>query len=107
MWAHITLIYPFRATARIDAETVQAIESVLASLGSFDFTLTTVEYFRSPRVVLYLAPEPATLFKALTNAYVMEFPDTPPHEGVFDEFVPHVQVADEKQAETLAASRWM
>jgi 2'-5' RNA ligase len=88
MWAHSTLIYPFRATARIDAETVQAIESVLASFGSFDFTLTTVEYFRSPRVVLYLAPEPATPFK---------------ERGVFDEFVPHVQVADEKEAETLAA----
>jgi hypothetical protein len=103
MWAHITLIYPFRDSARVDAETAQAIESVLASFESFAFTLTTVEYFRSPRVVLYLAPEPAAPFKALTNALATEFPDTPPYGGMFDEIIPHVQVADEKGTETLTA----
>jgi 2'-5' RNA ligase superfamily len=103
MWAHITLIYPFRDSARIDAETVRAIESVLASFASFDFALTTVEYFRTPRVVLYLAPEPATPFKALTDAFAIEFPDTPPYGGMFDECIPHIQVADDREAETLAA----
>jgi 2'-5' RNA ligase superfamily len=103
MWAHITLIYPFRDSAQADAETVRAIESVLASFESFAFTLTTVEYFRSPRVALYLAPEPAAPFKALTNALATEFPETPPYGGMFDEIIPHVQVADEEDTETLAA----
>jgi 2'-5' RNA ligase len=56
MWAHITLIYPFRETARIDDGTIDEIERLLDSFASFDFTLTTVEYFSSPPVVLYLAP---------------------------------------------------
>jgi len=102
MWAHITVIYSFRDSARIDAETVQAIESVLASFERFDFALTTVECFRNPQVVLYLAPEPAAPFKAMTNAFAMEFTDTPPYGGVFDEFIPHVQVADEEDVEIRA-----
>jgi hypothetical protein len=103
MWAHITLIYPFRDSARIDAETMRGIGSVLTSFVSFTFMLTTVEYFRRPRVVLYLAPEPAAPFQELTRALARMFPDAPPYRGVFDEIIPHVQIADEDDPEILAA----
>jgi 2'-5' RNA ligase len=102
MWAHITLIYPYRDSARIDAESMRDIESVVTSIVSFPFTLTTVEYFRSPPVVLYLAPEPAAPFQELTLAFARIFPDAPPYGGVFDEIVPHVTVADENDPEILA-----
>jgi 2'-5' RNA ligase len=102
MWAHITLIYPFYDSARIDAETMRGIESVVTSFVSFPFTLTTVEYFRSPSVVLYLAPEPAAPFQELTRGFVRIFPNALPYGGVFDEIVPHVTVADENDPETLA-----
>lgn len=102
MWAHVTLIYPFRDSAQIDASMERDISSVLASFESFDFTLTAIDYFRSPRVVLYLAPEPAALFKTLTRAFANRFPDTPPYGGMFSEMVPHVSVADEEDLEILA-----
>jgi hypothetical protein len=102
MWAHVTLIYPFRDSARIDADTEREISSVLAPFESFDFTLTAIECFRSPRVVLYLAPEPAARFKTLTRAFANRFPDTPPYGGMFAETVPHVSVADEEDFEILA-----
>jgi hypothetical protein len=102
MPAHITLIYPFRDSARIDAETIEDIGSVLSSFVSFTFTLTTVECFRSPLVVLYLAPEPAAPFQELTRAFARRFPDAPPYEGVFDEIIPHVKIADEEDPEILA-----
>jgi 2'-5' RNA ligase len=102
MWAHVTLIYPFRDSARIDAEAVQGIASVVTSFVSFPFTLTTVEYFRSPLLVVYLAPEPAEPFQELTRAFARMFPDAPPYEGVFDEIVPHVTVADENDPKVLA-----
>jgi 2'-5' RNA ligase superfamily len=103
MWAHTTLIYPFRDSARIDAETMRDIGSVLTSFVSFTFMLTTVEYFRRPRVVLYLAPEPASPFQELTRALARMFPDAPPYRGVFDEIIPHVQIADEDDPEIFAA----
>jgi 2'-5' RNA ligase len=102
MWAHITLIYPFRDSARIDAETMRDIASVLTSFMSFTFTLTTVEYFRGPRVVLYLAPEPAAPFQELTRSFARRFPDAPPYGGVFDEIIPHVTIADEDDPQILA-----
>jgi 2'-5' RNA ligase superfamily len=102
MWAHITLIYPFRDSARIGAETVHSIEKVLASFSCFAYTLTTFEYFRAPRVVLYLAPEPAAPFQNLTRSFADVFPDSPPYGGVFDEIIPHLQVADEDDPDTLA-----
>jgi hypothetical protein len=102
MRAHITLIYPFRDSARIDAGTIEAIGSVLSSFASFTFTLTAVEYFRRPAVVLYLAPEPAAPFQELTRAFARTFPDAPPYEGVFDEIIPHVKIADEQDPEILA-----
>jgi 2'-5' RNA ligase len=102
MWAHITLIYPFRDSARIDAETMRGIASVVTSFVSFTFMLTTVEYFRSPLVVLYLALEPAAPFQELTRALARMFPDASPYGGVFDEIVPHVTIADENDPEILA-----
>jgi 2'-5' RNA ligase superfamily len=103
MGAHITLIYPFRDSARIGDATIDDIESVLSSFVSFSFKLTRVEYFRSPLVVLYLAPEPAEPFQELTRAFARRFPDAPPYEGVFDEIIPHVKIADEQDPEIMAA----
>jgi hypothetical protein len=102
MWAHITLIYPFRDSARIDAAAVRGIASVVTSFVRFPFTLTTIEYFRSPLLILYLAPEPVEPFQALTGAFARMFPDAPPYGGVFDEIVPHVTVADENDPNVLA-----
>jgi hypothetical protein len=101
MWAHVTLIYRFRDSSQIGAETVSVIASVVASFASFAFSLTKAEYFRSPAVVLYLAPEPGEPFRALTPAFASSFPDAPPYRGVFEEIVPHVSIGDKEDPEIL------
>lgn len=51
--------------------------------------------------VLWLAPEPAAIFRDLTMAVVEAFPEYPPYEGHFDEVVPHLTIADQGDPQTL------
>jgi hypothetical protein len=44
--------------------------------------------------VLYLAPEPAEPFAALTEAVVSSYPEYPPYVGEFDTIVPHLTAAE-------------
>ncbi|WP_260474783.1 2'-5' RNA ligase family protein [Streptomyces sp. WAC 05379] len=43
--------------------------------------------------VLYLAPEPDTHFRRLTEAITARWPEHPPFGGQFDDVVPHLTVA--------------
>ena len=44
--------------------------------------------------MVYLAPEPAAPFVALTEAVGAEFPGFPPYGGAFDEVVPHLTISE-------------
>jgi hypothetical protein len=87
---HITLLYPFLNARAIDDETESALASLLQEFLSFDFALA--EMGRFPGVV-YLAPEPATPFVALTQALAGRWPDHQPYGGAFQEVIPHLTVA--------------
>jgi 2'-5' RNA ligase superfamily len=102
MWAHVTLIYPFRDSSLLDDEAARDIADLVAGFTSFRFRLATANYFRSPRVVLYLEPEPAGPFENLTRALAAAFPDAPPYGGAFEDVVPHLSVADAQDADLLA-----
>jgi hypothetical protein len=65
---------------------------------AFTFTLTAVEYFRSPTVVLYLAPEPAAPFQELTRLCQ----NVPGCSACSTRIIPHVKIADEQDREILA-----
>jgi hypothetical protein len=102
MWAHLTLIYPFRDSSQVDPGTWREIVRVLRSFRSFAFRLTRTAYFHGEPPVLYLVPEPSSPFVAMTEDLAAVFPDTPPYGGAFDEVVPHVSVADRDDVELLA-----
>jgi hypothetical protein len=102
MWAHVTLVYPFRDSSSVDCETVRSATDVLRRFRSFTFRLTATRYFRSPRLVLYLVPEPAASFADVTRAFAAAFPDAPPYGGAFEDVVPHLSVADVDDAVLLA-----
>jgi 2'-5' RNA ligase superfamily len=68
MWAHVTLIYPFRDSSLLNNATARGVTDVLSGFASFPFRLTAARYFRSPQVVLYLGPEPAAPFANLIQA---------------------------------------
>jgi len=84
---HLTLLDPFVPSYRLDRAVLTGVQEVLAKFEPFSYELVRVERF--PRV-LYLAPEPAEPFIAITEALWRRFPDHPPYGGAFDVVVPHV-----------------
>jgi 2'-5' RNA ligase superfamily len=89
MPAHVTLVYPFVPPERLGDADVAALERIVASAPAFSFALRDVARFDR---VLYLAPDPAAPFVALTRAIVRRWPQHPPYEGAYPEVVPHLTV---------------
>lgn len=89
--AHVTVLYPFVPPDEIDKAVLRSVTEALQPYAPFDFTLARVGRFED---VLYLAPEPADPFLALTDAVATRFPAHPPYAGRFAEVVPHLTVAD-------------
>ena len=107
--AHVTVLYPFMPPAQLTPEVLARAADALCGLVPFHFQLGQVERFPG---VLYLAPQPAAPFIALTEALARTFPAYPPFGGVHDRIVPHLTVAQgdeptlqQAQAELLAALR--
>lgn len=88
--AHITLLYPFLAARSIDADTEAALAALLLEIPAFDFALSEIGRFPG---VVYLAPEPAGRFVALTEALVTRWPEQQPYGGDYPEVIPHLTVA--------------
>lgn len=105
MPAHITLLYPFRPPDAIDAGVLDGLRQCFASFACFPFALAATRRFESPQAVLYLAPEPAGPFRALTEAIWQRHPETPPYGGRHADIVPHLcvaQVDDLPQLDAIA-----
>jgi 2'-5' RNA ligase len=88
--AHITVLHPFMAPTQVTPEVLTRAVAALDDSPVFGFTLERVARFPG---VVYLAPQPAALFIALTEALVRAFPAFPPFGGAHDGIVPHLTVA--------------
>jgi 2'-5' RNA ligase len=91
MPAHITLLFPFKPPTEIDGGVREKLRACFARFPRFHFSLTEIRRFQSG--VLYLAPDPATLFRDITRAIWDRFPDTPPYGGKHADTIPHLTVA--------------
>jgi 2'-5' RNA ligase len=89
--AHVTVLYPFIPAARLVPAVRLALVRIAESLDPFDIRFERVGRFPA---VVYLAPEPAAPFIALTEAVRAEFPGFPPYGGAFDEVVPHLTISE-------------
>jgi 2'-5' RNA ligase len=89
--AHVTVLFPFVPAAELDHALLESLSAIFVRMQPFDFELAACRRFPA---VLYLAPEPAEPFVAMTDAVVAAYPDFPPYEGVFDSIVPHLTVAE-------------
>jgi 2'-5' RNA ligase len=85
---HVTLLYPFVGPGELDAALPRLAE-VVEEHSRFEFTLTELKTF--PRTV-WVAPDPAAPFIALTKAIEAAFPET--RRRVFAEVIPHVTLVD-------------
>jgi 2'-5' RNA ligase len=88
--AHVTLLFPF-----VEPERVAQVEDRLAGLVAATPAFEVV-FARTAKLpeVLYLEPEPAEPFFALTHAIEREWPDQPPYGGHYETVVPHLTVAE-------------
>jgi len=80
--AHVTILAPF-------GDSEDGLEALIADFEPFDFALTRVERWPG---VLWLAPEPAGPFVALTTAVAARYPEHPPYGGAHDTLIPHLTV---------------
>ncbi|MFB6820435.1 2'-5' RNA ligase family protein [Streptomyces virginiae] len=88
--AHVTVLFPFLEESRTDELVHLALADVLSRHQAFD-----LRFERCGRLpeVLYLAPEPDTPLRRLTEAIADRWPEAPPYGGRFAEIVPHLTIA--------------
>jgi 2'-5' RNA ligase len=89
--AHITILYPFVPTEQVDEELLGQLGKLFRAEAAFAFELARVGRFPE---VAWLAPEPSERFSALIDLVAARFPDYPPYEGIHDEVIPHLTVAE-------------
>jgi len=87
---HVTLLYPFTTPGELGSA-LPLLRKVLADQEQFAFELMELRTF--PRTV-WLAPEPAAPFVALTRAIEAAFPQYQHWEGKFEDVIPHLTLAD-------------
>ncbi|SDT63001.1 2'-5' RNA ligase family protein [Jiangella sp. DSM 45060] len=97
--AHITALAPFLPAP--DPAALDTVAAIAAAASPITFTLRRLETF--PNGIVYLAPEPADPFRALTEALVAAFPQCPPYGGEFPDVVPHLTL-DQLSADVSVAS---
>jgi 2'-5' RNA ligase len=98
---HVTLIFPFADSAEAD-DLLEPLGRVFGGFAPFEIALRQTGRFPG---LLYLRPEPAEAFVAITEALVNAFPDFPPYAGEFVEIVPHITVAQGDDAVLAATER--
>ena len=99
--AHVTILHPFRAD--VDEVTTDEVASVADEIESFEATFGAVGRF--PGEVVFLVPEPAATFKAMTSSIIAAFPDCPPYGGDHPDPEPHLTIGsslDPAVANTVA-----
>ena len=90
--AHVTVLYPFVPPGQITSAVIDKAAAAVASVPGFDCRFAAAGWFGDQ--VVWLAPEPAGPFRALTAAVHAAFPQCPPFGGAFAEVIPHLTVGD-------------
>ncbi|HEX5613970.1 MAG TPA: 2'-5' RNA ligase family protein [Acidimicrobiia bacterium] len=87
--AHVTVLFPFCGPEQLDDPMLASVRALAAAHAPFEFSLERIEEFPG---TVWLAPEPAAPFQALTLDAAARFPDHPPYSGLFSDIVPHLTV---------------
>ena len=88
--AHVTVLFPFVSPDAINGTVVEMVADAVASVRAFDCQFARTGWFEQD--VLWLAPEPAWPFRALTSAVHTAFPSFPPFGGAYPDAAPHLTI---------------
>lgn len=94
MPAHITILWPF-AIPPISGDDRERLREIASRTPNFEFAFPGMQRF--PRV-LWLAPQPVQPFIDLTHRLVRCWPSYVPYGGEHAEIIPHLTVAQGKDA---------
>jgi 2'-5' RNA ligase len=100
--AHVTVLYPFVPPERVDDRVISDLAGAVGSVACFDVTFARLRWFE--RSVLWLAPEPADPFLALTAAVQRAFPRYLPYGGAHTDLVPHLTVGQDQPRNLFEAA---
>ncbi|NDL56599.1 2'-5' RNA ligase family protein [Phytoactinopolyspora mesophila] len=100
--AHVTVMYPFVPPGRIDDDVLAAVADAVVTVPRFRAEWRTTSWFGDQ--LLWVAPEPASSFNALTTSVMDAFPGYLPYEGEHGDPVPHLTVGDRGSQEELRAA---
>jgi hypothetical protein len=103
MTPHVTLVVPFVPAGRLDEAIDHRLRRMFRRFAPFKYVLRQFQVFESS--VLYLTPEPSPPFVDLVQALAGEFPEYPPYEGIHDDVIPHLTVAESEDGELLERIR--
>jgi 2'-5' RNA ligase len=98
---HVTVLYPFVDENVLVGDQIRQVDAALGDFQPFDFSLVSLDEFAASDAkpcVLYLTPDPPEPFREMTDALVMAFPDFPPYGGAFARVIPHLTVANDREA---------
>lgn len=89
--AHVTLLFPFVPVEHFDDILVDELRRLFAVQPAFEFSLPRVDRFPDHA---WLAPEPDEPFRRLTALIYKRYPNYPPYEGIHEDVIPHLTVAE-------------
>jgi 2'-5' RNA ligase len=92
--AHVTVLFPFAPPSLVDDVLLGELASSVATISEFVCTFRRTAWFGTD--VLWLDPDPADHFRALTDAVHRAFPDWAPYAGEFADVVPHLTVGERR-----------
>ena len=87
---HVTILFPFLRQTELTPAVAARLQEHFARFAPFHFELRETGTF--PRV-LYLKPEPVTLFSEIIASTSSLFPELSPYGGLAGKRIPHVTVA--------------
>ncbi|MER5302974.1 2'-5' RNA ligase family protein [Streptomyces lasiicapitis] len=88
--AHVTVLHPFVAPEGITGNVIDDVRACLAVIPAFTCAFSNVAWFGQD--VVWLAPDPDTPFRKLTEVVWRQFPACPPYRGAHPNPTPHLTV---------------
>jgi 2'-5' RNA ligase len=95
--AHVTLLFPFVPAESIGPTDLERAGAAVSLTAAFDVEFAEVTSFDpipTKEGVVWLAPEPAVPFIAITEALASAFPGYLPYGGIHDTVIPHLTLAN-------------